>query len=29
MFSPTNPEVSCDDADFSLLEMPTKLVDSP
>lgn len=29
MFSPTNPDVSCDDADFSLLEMPTKLVDGP
>jgi hypothetical protein len=26
MFSPTNPNVSCDDADFSLMEMPTKLV---
>ena len=26
MFSPTNPDVSCDDADFSLMEMPTKLV---
>ena len=29
MFSPTNPNVSCDDADFSLLEMPTKLVAGP
>ena len=29
MFSPTNPNVSCDDADFSLLEMPTKLVAEP
>ena len=27
MFSPTNPDVSCDGADFSLMEMPTKLVD--
>jgi len=26
MFSPTNPDVSCDDAQFSLMEMPTKLV---
>jgi hypothetical protein len=26
MFSPTNPNVSCDNADFSLLEMPTKLM---
>jgi hypothetical protein len=29
MFSPTNPDVSCDDADFSLMEMPTKLVPVP
>jgi hypothetical protein len=29
MFSPTNPNVTCDGADFSLLEMPTKLVAGP
>ena len=29
MFTPTNPDVSCDSADFSLLEMPTKLVPAP
>jgi hypothetical protein len=29
MFSPTNPNVSCDGADFSLLEMPTKMVPEP
>jgi hypothetical protein len=29
MFSPTNPDVSCEGADFSLLEMPTKLVAQP
>ena len=29
MFSPTNPNVTCDGADFSLLEMPTKLVAEP
>jgi hypothetical protein len=29
MFSPTNPDVSCKDADFSLMEMPTKLVAAP
>lgn len=29
MFSPTNPNVTCDGADFSLLEMPTKLVPGP
>ncbi|RUM95135.1 hypothetical protein EET67_24965 [Pseudaminobacter arsenicus] len=29
MFSPTNPDVSCNDAQFSLLEMPTKLVPEP
>ncbi len=29
MFSPTNPDVSCDDAGYSLLEMPTKLVAGP
>ena len=26
MFSPTNPTVSCDNAEFSLMEMPTKIV---
>jgi hypothetical protein len=26
MFSPTNPDVSCKDAQFNLMEMPTKLV---
>ena len=29
MFSPTNPDVSCDDSDFSLMEMPTKIVTVP
>ena len=29
MFSPTNPDVTCDGADFTLLEMPTKLVPEP
>jgi hypothetical protein len=29
MFSPTNPDVSCDDADFSLMEMPTRIVTVP
>ena len=29
MFSPTNPNVSCDSADFSLLEMPTLMVPEP
>lgn len=29
MFSPTNPDVSCEGADFTLLEMPTKLVEGP
>ena len=29
MFSPTNPDVSCDHAAYSLLEMPTKLVEAP
>ncbi|WP_274630340.1 hypothetical protein [Arvimicrobium flavum] len=29
MFSPTNPNVSCEDTEFSLLEMPTKLVSAP
>jgi hypothetical protein len=29
MFSPTNPNVSCEGADFTLLEMPTKLVEGP
>jgi hypothetical protein len=28
-FSPTNPDVSCEGYDFSLLEMPTKLVPGP
>lgn len=28
-FSPTNPNVNCDHADFSLMEMPTKLVAGP
>ena len=28
-FSPTNPNVNCDNADFSLMEMPTKLVTGP
>ena len=28
-FSPTNPNVNCDHADFSLMEMPTKLVTAP
>lgn len=28
-FSPTNPNVNCDHADFVLLEMPTKLVAVP
>lgn len=26
MFSPTNPNVTCNDAQFSLMEMPTKIV---
>jgi hypothetical protein len=26
MFSPTNPDVSCEGYDFSLLEHPTKIV---
>jgi hypothetical protein len=26
MFAPTNPDVSCKDAQFSLMEMPTKIV---
>ena len=26
MFSPTHPDITCEDAEFSLLEMPTKLV---
>jgi hypothetical protein len=26
MFTPTNPNVSCNDAEFSLMEMPTKIV---
>ncbi len=29
MFSPTNPNVTCKDTDFSLMEMPTKLVAQP
>ncbi|MBM3520056.1 MAG: hypothetical protein FJX63_04685, partial [Alphaproteobacteria bacterium] len=29
MFSPTNPNVTCDAAQFSLLEKPTKLVSGP
>lgn len=29
MFNPTNPNVTCADADFSLLEKPTKLVPEP
>ena len=29
MFSPTNPDVSCDGADFSLLEAPTLMVPGP
>lgn len=29
MFSPTNPDVSCDGFDFSLLETPTKMVHAP
>jgi hypothetical protein len=28
-FSPTNPNVTCDEADYSLLEMSTKLVAGP
>jgi hypothetical protein len=27
MFSPTNPDVTCEDYDFSLLEHPTKMVE--
>jgi len=29
MFSPTNPDVSCEGYDFALLEMPTKLMSGP
>lgn len=29
MFTPTNPDVSCKDADYQLMEMPTKLVPGP
>ncbi|GAA4126895.1 hypothetical protein ACFFTN_02860 [Aminobacter aganoensis] len=29
MFSPTNPDVTCDGSDFSLLETPTKMVHTP
>lgn len=28
-FSPTNPDVTCDGSDYSLLEMPTKMVPGP
>jgi len=29
MFAPTNPEVSCKDSDFALLEMPTRMMPGP
>jgi hypothetical protein len=29
MFTPTNPDVSCDNAEFSLLEKPTMMVPEP
>jgi hypothetical protein len=29
MFSPTHPDIDCKDYDFSLMEMPTKLVTAP
>jgi len=29
MFAPTNPDVSCEGYDFSLLEMPTKMMPGP
>jgi len=29
MFSPTNPDVSCDGYEYSLLEQPTKMVEAP
>jgi hypothetical protein len=29
MFAPTNPDVSCDEAEYPLLEKPTKLVQAP
>jgi len=29
MFAPTNPDVSCDGYDFSLLEMPTRIMPGP
>jgi hypothetical protein len=29
MFSPTNPKVSCEGYNFSLLEMPTKMIHGP
>jgi hypothetical protein len=29
MFAPTNPDVSCKDSDFSLLEIPTKMMPGP
>ena len=29
MFAPTNPEVSCKDSDFALLEAPTKMMHGP
>lgn len=29
MFSPTHPDITCEDTEFSLLEMPTKMVPEP
>ena len=29
MFAPTNPDVSCKDSDFALLEKPTKMMPGP
>ena len=29
MFAPTNPDVSCEGYDFSLLKMPTKMMPGP
>src|SRR5438045_1839085 len=29
MFAPTNPDVSCKDSDFALLEGPTKMMPGP
>jgi hypothetical protein len=29
MFAPTNPDVSCKDSDFALLEMPTRMMPGP